>query len=71
MALIKRQLQQVIEDKMFRGKAILLIGARQVGKSTLFRKIMDELETKKGINGEQTLLLDCDDPQMRSLLQKV
>lgn len=69
MALIKRQLQQVIEDKMFRGKAILLIGARQVGKSTLFRQIMDELETKKGINGEQTLLLDCDDPQMRSLLQ--
>ena len=32
MALIKRQLQQVIQERLFQGKAIILIGARQVGK---------------------------------------
>ena len=69
MDMIKRRLQQVIEDRMFGGKAILLIGARQVGKSTLFRQILNELEAKKGISSEQVLLLDCDDPEMRSLLQ--
>lgn len=68
MALIKRQLQQVIEERMFQGKAVILIGARQVGKSTLFRQILNELEAK-GITNEQVLMLDCDDPEMRGLLQ--
>lgn len=68
MALIKRQLQQVIKERMFQGKAIILIGARQVGKSTLFRQILNELEAK-GITNEQVLMLDCDDPEMRGLLQ--
>ncbi|MBQ8958302.1 MAG: ATP-binding protein [Bacteroidales bacterium] len=67
--MIKRRLQQVIEDRMFGGKAILLIGARQVGKSTLFRQILNELGVRKGISSEQILLFDCDDPEMRSLLQ--
>lgn len=69
MNMIKRRLQQVIEDRMFGGKAILLIGARQVGKSTLFRQILNELGVRKGISSEQILLFDCDDPEMRSLLQ--
>ena len=34
--MIQRRLQPVIESKLFKGKAIILIGARQVGKSTLF-----------------------------------
>ena len=68
MALIKRQLQQVIEERMFQGKAVILIGARQVGKSTLFRQILNELYAK-GITNEQVLMLDCDDPEMRGLLQ--
>ena len=29
--MIQRQLQDVIESRMFAGKAIILIGARQVG----------------------------------------
>lgn len=37
--MIERQLQQKIESRMFAGKAIIVIGARQVGKSTLFRMI--------------------------------
>lgn len=34
MGLIKRKLHDVIVNKLFKGKAIILIGARQVGKST-------------------------------------
>lgn len=34
--MIRRQIQDTIETRMFSGKAIIVIGARQVGKSTLF-----------------------------------
>ena len=61
MKLIHRKLHQVLENNMFKGKAIILVGARQVGKSTLFKQILSD---KKDI-----LELNCDDPEVRSLLQ--
>jgi len=67
MELIKRQLQQTIEKRMFQGKAIVLIGARQVGKSTLFRQITDSLG--QSAIQEQILTLDCDDPETRTMLE--
>ncbi len=54
-----RFLEDVIRHKMNRGKAIILIGARQVGKTTLIKKI---------INGKDSLFLDGDDPTVRALL---
>ncbi len=66
MAFIHRQLQAVIQDHLFRGKAILLIGARQVGKSTLFRQVLAEGGAQ--YNQAQILSLDCDDPEVRLLL---
>lgn len=67
MTLIKRKLEQVITDLMFHGKAIVLIGARQVGKSTMFKQIVSHLsqETTK----DQILTIDCDDPEQRALLE--
>ena len=59
--MITRHLQKVIEDRCGKGKAILLIGARQVGKSTLFSEI------SKGIEGS-VLWLNCDDSETRVLL---
>lgn len=59
--MITRDLQKVIEDRCHNGKAIILIGARQVGKSTLFSEI------SKGIEGG-VLSLNCDDPETRALL---
>ena len=53
--MIRRQLQDVIESRMFAGKAIVVIGARQVGKSTLFNMV---LEGRK----EPVLRLNCDEP---------
>lgn len=40
--MIQRQLQAVIQSKLFKGKAIILIGARQVGKSTLLNQVTTE-----------------------------
>lgn len=37
--MIKRILQNVIKQRLFKGKAIVLIGARQVGKTTLLKEI--------------------------------
>ncbi len=59
--MIKRQLQEKIETRIFAGKAIIVIGARQVGKSTLFKMIIDKQNLP-------TLQLNCDEPETRDML---
>ena len=59
--MITRTLQQRIEGNLFKGKAVIVIGARQVGKSTLFRQITEKLE-------EPVLMLNCDEPEVKELL---
>lgn len=54
-----RYLREKIESRLGSGKAIVVIGPRQVGKTTLIESI---LETK------DYLLLDGDDPKTRTLL---
>lgn len=58
--MIHRQLQATIEQKLFKGKAIILIGARQVGKSTLFKQITSGYKS--------VLTLNCDEPEVREAL---
>lgn len=60
MDLLQRKLQQVVEDRMFKGKAIILVGARQVGKSTLFRQVL--------MGKQDVLTLSCDDAEVRDAL---
>ena len=67
MALIKRKLEQVIRDHMFHGKAIILLGARQVGKSTLFEQILANLPDD--ITENQILRIYCDDSEHRKFLE--
>ena len=67
MALIKRQLQTNIQKRMFKGKAIVLIGARQVGKSTLFQQILEG--PNLNVPPSQILSLYCDDARTRELLE--
>jgi uncharacterized protein len=57
--MIKRTLEDKISKKIGSGKAIILIGPRQVGKTTLINFI---LKNKK------YLFLDGDDPTVRNLL---
>ena len=61
--MIRRQIQDTIETRMFSGKAIIVIGARQVGKSTLFEMVLENRD-------EPTLMLNCDEPEVRELLAK-
>lgn len=58
---IDRTIRTSIEEKMFRGKAIILYGARQVGKTTLAEQI------RKSYGGN-SLYLNCDDPHTRDAL---
>ena len=58
--MIRRALQTRIESHLFKGKAIIVIGARQVGKSTMLRMILE------GRN-EPTLTLNCDEPEVKEM----
>ena len=58
--MIKRELQQVIEDKVNKGKAIILLGPRQTGKTTLLSLISEKYKPY--------LFLDGDDPITREIL---
>ena len=40
--MIERSIESQIKDKLYKGKAILLFGPRQVGKTTLIKKIVAE-----------------------------
>lgn len=59
--MIRRQLQDTVENRLFNGKAIIVIGARQVGKSTLFDMLLEG-------RGEPTLRLNCDEPEVQEML---
>lgn len=59
--MIQRTLQSVIANYLNKGKAILLVGARQVGKSTLFHQLVDTLPSP-------TLWLNCDQTTTRDTL---
>lgn len=62
--MIQRQLQTIINDRLFKGKAIILIGARQVGKSTLFSQIASTCN-------EPILNLNCDEPEVKEILTDI
>lgn len=62
--MIRRQLQDVVEKHMFSGKAIIVIGARQVGKSTLFKMVLEN-------RMEPVLQLNCDEPEVKEMLTQM
>lgn len=59
--MIQRRIRSVLESRFFAGKAIILVGPRQVGKSTLFKYLISQSDIS-------AMYLDCDDPETRSTL---
>ena len=59
--MIERILKPTIESRMFRGKAIIIVGPRQVGKTTLLRA----LQVK---DGHIVVNWNCDEPDVRQKL---
>lgn len=57
--MVERFLYKSIEDKLFKGKVIILTGARQVGKTTLLKQIL--------LNKEGVLWLNGDEMQVQNL----
>jgi hypothetical protein len=62
--MISRIIQEQITQRMGKGKAILLVGPRQVGKSTILKTIHKE-------QNQDTLLLNCDEPDIRQAMENV
>ena len=59
--MIRRDIQQRIEQKLFKGKVILLLGPRQVGKTTLLKEIIKD-------RGD-ALWLNADEPDIQALFE--
>jgi predicted AAA+ superfamily ATPase len=59
--MIKRYLHNTIESKLYSGKAVILLGARQVGKTTLLHTLFN--------NSEDTLWLNGDEADVQALFQ--
>ncbi len=59
--MVKRQLISAIQEKFFRGKAIILLGPRQAGKSTMLERMLKE-------RGEPYSYFNGDEADVRQLL---
>lgn len=59
--MVKRFLEDIIKRYLFKGKAVIIYGARQVGKATLVGKLTGDLKKK-------TLMMNGDDTDIRELL---
>jgi predicted AAA+ superfamily ATPase len=59
--MISRTIEQVLSKRLFKGKAILIFGARQTGKSTLVENLLRNQD-------QESIILNGDDADVRELL---
>lgn len=59
--MIQRQLVKIVESRLFKKKAIIIVGPRQVGKTTLLRMLADNSDRR-------VLNWNCDEPDVRQKL---
>jgi predicted AAA+ superfamily ATPase len=62
--MIQRQIYKEIKADLFQGKAILLFGARQVGKTTLIKDLIASYE-------DDALIFSGDDPDTQSIFSDI
>jgi len=63
--MIPREIFESVKQRLFYGKAIILTGPRQVGKTTFLRQLIAESEENL------VLSLNCDEPDIRLLLENI
>lgn len=72
--MIERTLENTIKDKLFKGKAIILMGPRQVGKTTLLKSIISAHHDLLWLNGDepdvQALFSNLSASRLKSILGK-
>jgi uncharacterized protein len=71
--MIDRILEDIISQKLYKGKAIIITGPRQSGKTTLLKKLRDNIDIPvKWFNGDEAdvriLLSNTTSTQLRSLI---
>ena len=59
--LISRTIQKSVENSLFKGKIVIIYGARQVGKTTLVKLILRKYPENSGY-------FNCDEPDIRNIL---
>lgn len=59
--IISRSIQHALEEALFKGKIVVLYGARQVGKTTLAKLILEQ-------HRDNSLYMSCDEPDIRDAL---
>lgn len=62
--MIKRIHSKNLKERFFSGKAIILLGARQTGKTTLVRQLVDE-------TSEHAIYINCDEPGTQSVMENI
>jgi len=71
--IIKRRLQENITDRLFKGKVIIVLGGRQVGKTTLIENILSNLDAPAiEMNGDEAdvreLLADTTSTRLQAII---
>ena len=61
--MIERLLKIQIKNKLYRGKAVIVVGPRQVGKTTLLRMLASDTD-------RSVLVWNCDEPDVRQKLNE-
>ena len=71
--MISRLLEKNIKDNFFKGKAIIILGARQVGKTTLLKKIANNIKNVLWLNADtfevQTLFEEASSKRFMSIIK--
>ena len=65
MNAIERDLKAILESKIGKGKVLLLIGPRQVGKTTLLKNILTSISSEKKVQ-----FWNCDESDVRQFLSE-
>ena len=63
--MVEREILRPLRERFFKKKAIILIGPRQVGKTTLLKQIIEENKSS------EVLFLNCDEPETLRTLENV